>query len=126
NVLTDEELGIETSAAPSDFPEVPFSGIERKFFSGGGTSIGSNAWAVSGNLSSTGTAILANDPHLGIQMPSIWYEVGMHTVDEAGNTVESGPEAFQMRGFTFPGYPGVIIGHNDHIAWGITDHGDDV
>jgi len=125
-VLTDEELGLNSPGTSSGSSEVRFSGIERLFFSGSGTSIGSNAWAVSGDLSTTGTPILANDTHLGLQMPSIWYEVGMHTVDEAGNLVESGPDAFQMRGFTFPGYPGVIIGHNDHIAWSITDYGDDV
>ena len=82
--------------------------------------IGSNSWALSGNLTSTGTPILANDPHLGIQMPSIWYQVGMHC------RIKSEACPFEMAGFSFAGVPGVVIGHNDHIAWGLTNTGPDV
>jgi penicillin amidase len=82
--------------------------------------IGSNSWAVSGMHTPTGAPMLANDPHLGIQMPSIWYQVGLHcrTVDEAC--------PFDVAGFSFAGVPGVIIGHNADIAWGFTNVGPDV
>ena len=77
--------------------------------------VGSNNWAISGSLTATGHPLLANDPHLAIRMPSIWYEVGLHC-----RTVT--PECpYEVTGFTFAGVPGVIIGHNAHIAWGFTN-----
>ena len=77
-----------------------------------GAEIGSNNWVVAGSRTATGLPILANDPHLSIQMPSIWYEVGLHCGDDC---------PFNVSGFSFAGVPGVIIGHNDHIAWGVTN-----
>jgi penicillin amidase len=79
-----------------------------------GPGIGSNNWVVDGSLTASGKPLLANDTHLGIQMPSIWYEMGLHGGD------------FDVVGFTFPGAPAVIIGHNDRIAWGVTNLGPDV
>jgi penicillin amidase len=81
---------------------------------------GSNSWAISGSRTSTGEPILANDPHLGVQMPSIWYEIGLHCrpVSESCR--------FNVTGFSFAGVPGVVIGHNDWIAWGLTNVGPDV
>lgn len=76
--------------------------------------IGSNNWVVSGKRTDTGHPLLANDPHLEAQMPSVWYE--MHLV--------GGP--YNVTGATLPGVPGVIIGHNEHIAWGVTNAGPDV
>ncbi len=76
--------------------------------------VGSNNWVVSGTRTTTGSPILANDPHLEAQMPSIWYE--MHLV--------GGP--YNVAGSTFPGTPGVVIGHNADIAWGVTNGGPDV
>lgn len=73
-------------------------------------SIGSNSWAISGKLTSTGMPLLANDPHLGIQMPSIWFQVGLHCVEKTADC------PFEVAGFSFAGVPGVIIGHNDRIA----------
>jgi penicillin amidase len=63
--------------------------------------------------------LLANDPHLGIQMPSIWYEIGLHCAPKTNSC------PYDLVGFTFPGAPGVVIGHNDHIAWGFTNEGPD-
>lgn len=85
-----------------------------------GSGIGSNSWAVSGDLTASGAAILANDPHLGIQMPSIWYQNSLHCRPKT--------EACQIdvAGFSFAGVPEVIIGHNDRIAWGFTNVGPDV
>ncbi len=87
---------------------------------GGFESIGSNSWAISGDLTDTGKPYLANDPHLGSQMPSIWYEVGLHCQEK---TVEC---QLDVAGFSFAGVPGIIIGHNDRIAWGLTNVGPDV
>lgn len=83
---------------------------------GAGPGIGSNNWVVSGEKTETGMPILANDPHLGIQMPSIWYEIGLHCERCS----------IQVAGFSFAGMPGVIIGHNADIAWGVTNLGPDV
>ncbi len=82
--------------------------------------IGSNNWVIDGSKSSTGKPILANDPHLGIQMPSIWYEMGMHCVPISDSC------SYDVAGFTFPGVPGIVVGHNNRIAWGVTNVGPDV
>ncbi|MFQ5811771.1 MAG: penicillin acylase family protein [Anaerolineae bacterium] len=84
------------------------------------TGIGSNNWVISGSRTETGMPLLANDPHLGIQMPSIWYEIGLHC-DPVG------PDCpYNVVGASFASSPGVIIGHNDHTAWGVTNLGPDV
>ena len=85
-----------------------------------GSGIGSNSWAVSGKLTSTGMPFLANDPHLSIQMPSIWFQMDMHCRPKT----DACP--FEVSGFSFAGVPGIIIGHNDRIAWGFTNIGPDV
>jgi penicillin amidase len=82
--------------------------------------IGSSNWVIAGSRTETGTPLLANDPHLGIQMPSIWYEIGLHCEPV-------GPDCpYNVVGASFASAPGVIIGHNDHIAWGVTNLGPDV
>ena len=86
----------------------------------GGDGLGSNSWVVSGSRTTTGKPILANDPHLGIQMPSIWYQITLHC------RPKSTACPFEVGGFSFAGVPGVIIGHNDRIAWGFTNVGPDV
>jgi penicillin G amidase len=87
---------------------------------GHGDGLGSNAWAVDGEHSTTGKPLLANDPHLGVAVPGIWYQMGLHctTVDDDC--------PFDVSGFTFSGLPGVVIGHNAQIAWGFTNLGPDV
>lgn len=87
---------------------------------GGGVGIGSNSWVIGPERTATGAPILANDPHLGIRMPSIWYQVSLHCVPKT----EACP--FDVTGFSFAGMPGVIIGHNDRVAWGLTNLGPDV
>jgi penicillin amidase len=87
---------------------------------GRGAELGSNAWVVSGRLTTTGRPLLANDPHLGLQVPSTWYQMGLHCRT-------AGPECpFDVAGFTFAGLPGVIIGHNAQVAWGFTNMSPDV
>lgn len=75
---------------------------------------GSNNWAVSGKKTQSGYPILANDPHLGLNLPSLWYEIHIST-----------PE-FNAYGVSFPGAPGVVIGFNDSCAFGFTNGGRDV
>ena len=81
---------------------------------GTGDGIGSNSWVVDGDHSKTGEPILANDPHLAPSMPGIWYQVGLHC-----RTV-SKECPYDVAGFSFSGMPGVVIGHNNRIAWGVT------
>ena len=87
---------------------------------GGFQSVGSNSWAISGELTDTGKPYLANDPHLGSQMPSIWYEVGLHCQEKTEDC------QLNVTGYSFAGVPGIVIGHNDRIAWGLTNVGPDV
>jgi penicillin amidase len=82
--------------------------------------IGSNSWVVGGAHTATGKPLLANDPHLGPRMPSIWYQAGLHCRKRS----EACP--YDVAGYTFAGLPGVVIGHNDKIAWGFTNLGPDV
>jgi penicillin G amidase len=82
--------------------------------------IGSNSWVVAGPRTSTGMPLLANDPHLAIQMPSIWYQIGLHC------RTKSDQCPYEVTGFSMAGVPGIIIGHNDHIAWGFTNAYPDV
>ncbi len=87
---------------------------------GDGSGIGSNSWVVSGDHTATGMPILANDPHLAPSMPGIWYQMGLH----CRQVTASCP--FDVAGYTFAGLPGVVIGHNDTVAWGMTNLGPDV
>ncbi len=82
--------------------------------------IGSNDWVVGPEMSLTGGALLANDPHLGISMPSIWFINGLHC-----RTV-SAACPYDVAGVSFPGVPGVVLGHNARIAWGATNIDPDV
>jgi penicillin amidase len=82
--------------------------------------IGSNSWVIGGSLTKTGMPLLANDPHLAIQMPSIWYQIGLHCQPKNKDC------PYDVTGFSMAGVPAVIIGHNDRIAWGFTNLGPDV
>jgi penicillin amidase len=82
---------------------------QMKQLSGFGMLGASNNWVVDGNMSTTGSPILCNDPHLGQAAPSVWHEC--HLVAGDINVV----------GVSFPGTPGIIIGHNEYIAWGFTN-----
>jgi penicillin amidase len=77
-------------------------------------SLGSNNWAVAGSRSATGKPLLANDPHLGLTAPSVWYFAHL-----------SAP-GLNLIGATLPGVPAVVLGRNDRIAWGFTNTGPDV
>jgi len=75
---------------------------------------GSNNWAVSGSKTKSGRPIICNDPHLGLNLPSLWYEMQLSTPD------------FTAYGVSFPGSPNIIIGFNNYIAWAVTNAGRDV
>jgi penicillin amidase len=75
---------------------------------------GSNNWAASGSKTKSGRPILCNDPHLGLNLPSLWYEIQITT-----------PE-FSVYGASLPGSPAIVIGFNDFIAWGVTNASRDV
>ncbi len=72
---------------------------------------GSNNWVISGEHTTSGKPLLANDPHLGLTTPSIWYLLHLHQRDSDTNLV----------GVSFPGSPAIILGRNDTIAWGFTN-----
>lgn len=87
-------------------PHIPF---EKPY-----VGIGSNNWAVHPSKTSNGHPIVCNDPHLKLSLPSIWYEVHLNTPD------------INVYGVTLPGFPGIIIGFNEDVAWGMTNVGQDV
>jgi penicillin amidase len=85
-----------------------------------GEGIGSNSWVVSGSVTDTGMPLLANDPHLGASLPSVWHQIQL----KCATVTEECP--FDVAGFGFSGLPGVVIGHNARIAWGFTNLTTDV
>ena len=104
-------------------PGVEYQGInlgmleqyeQLKQLSGFGMLGASNNWVVDGTMTTTGMPILCNDPHLGQAAPSIWYECHLVADD------------IDVIGVSFPGTPGIVIGHNQYIAWGVTNAISDV
>jgi len=93
--LTPSSLTREKSAQSEEFP-------------------GSNNWAVGGAISATGSAIVANDMHLGIRVPNTWFRASFEYKSAANTRVK-------VTGATLPGTPNIIIGSNGHIAWGFTN-----
>ncbi|MFF7053529.1 penicillin acylase family protein [Streptomyces griseorubiginosus] len=85
-----------------------------------GQGIGSNSWVVAGEHTITGHPLLANDPHLTASLPSVWYQMGLHCRSLSSKC------QYDVTGYTFAGMPGVVIGHNGKIAWGMTNSGVDV
>jgi penicillin amidase len=96
---------------PKAFTEMMSSAIQTKQKVEG---IGSNNWAVSGAKTASGLPILANDPHLDLTLPSIWYQIQLHA------------PGINSYGVSLPGAPGIIIGFNKDIAWGVTNVAADV
>ena len=94
-------------------------GRERRPLVGDG-GIGSNGWVVDAKRSASRGALLANDPHLGIGMPSVWFINGLHC------RKLSAACPYDVAGVSFPGVPAVVLGHNARIAWGATNVNPDV
>ena len=95
----DGKLGQQAQAG------APESGLEG---------IGSNNWVIAGSHSVTGKPLLANDPHLKLSAPALWYFARMEA------------PGLRVAGATMPGLPGVVLGQNEHVAWGFTNTGPDV
>ncbi len=95
-----------TATAWARLPEIaPLSGVEG---------VGSNNWVVAGSHSQSGHPLLANDPHLQLSTPALWYFARLEA------------PGLKVAGATLPGVPGVVLGQNEHIAWGYTNTGPDV
>jgi penicillin amidase len=97
---------VSTTPPESDFVPNITKGLELPHREPGA---GSNSWAVDGSRTQSGYPMLASDPHLGVTLPSIWYEIHLNS------------EALNVYGASIPGSPGVIIGFNENCAWGITN-----
>src|SRR5215470_11006601 len=75
---------------------------------------GSNSWAVAGPYSSRGAALMANDMHLGLRLPNVWYRLSLVYLDASRNRR-------RVTGVTLPGTPAIIVGSNGRVAWGLTN-----
>ena len=95
---------LTVNAIATEFPH-------ESFFDDRPLAIGSNNWVVSGAHTVTGKPLLSNDMHLGHQMPNLWYAAHLRCGD------------LDVAGVTLPGYPYVVVGHNQHVAWGFTNLG---
>ncbi len=98
------------AAPPADYPDIAIADTIAK----PNPANGSNNWALSGSKTKSGNPILCNDPHLSLNLPSIWYGIQL-----------TGPDQ-NVYGVTLPGAPGIIIGFNDSISWGVTNAARDV
>jgi penicillin amidase len=98
-------------AAPAGLNQIASTNIKTRQLEEG---IGSNNWAVSGEKTASGYPILANDPHLNLSLPSIWYQIQLNA---------PGINAY---GVSLPGSPGITIGYNKDVAWGVTNVAADV
>lgn len=113
NVIWDfEKLPLEREAAPA--AEMMSGLLPHRQLPQPPDGVGSNNWAVAGSKTANGNPILCNDPHLGLRLPAIWYELQLSV---------PGMNAY---GVSLPGVPGIIIGFNENIAWGVTNAGHDV
>jgi penicillin amidase len=117
-MAADPEAWLALARIANAIPAIAGLAPARDLVNDGG--VGSNNWVVAPAKSATRTALLANDPHLGFNMPSVWYVNGLHCRPV-------GPGCpYDVTGVTFPGTPGVVAGHNTRIAWGVTNAGPDV
>jgi penicillin amidase len=116
---------VKLTAQTFDISSLLSSVIEKQnsldeILGSGSENIGSNNWVISGKLTATGKPMLANDMHLDQQIPAIWYQADLHCLPMS----EKCP--IDVSGFSFPGVPGIVAGHNGRIAWGFTNVGPDV
>lgn len=124
-ILPDDQAAFSSGIVSQESPPTPLPKellqiLSQKLtemqplFAAEGTGLGSNSWVVDGARTATGKPLLANDPHLGVEIPSIWYQMGLHCTKIT-------PEcAYEVSGFSFAGVPGIIIGHNAKLGWGTT------
>jgi penicillin amidase len=103
-----KDAPITLAALPAAAAPFPPAGV------GSGSGDGSNAWVLAGSRTRTGAPLLANDPHLALQAPGVWYLAQLKTPEQ------------ELVGATLPGLPAVVLGHNGALAWGLTNTGADV
>jgi len=103
--ITDPRYDVPLTGSPAPVASLP----PLPVFPARSSSRGSNEWAVGANRTREGRALLANDPHLDITMPGIWYLIDLQA------------PGFHVAGATLAGTPGVILGHNERVAWGATN-----
>ena len=108
SVAYDRDAWNEVAADLGTDTSVPGATALADIVGGLGEGLGSNCWAVAGSKTKSGKPLLAGDPHLAVRNPSIWYEVALVWPD------------LSLIGFSIPGVPGVVIGHNDKVAWSFT------
>ena len=121
----------ETPLATTDYAELyrglrldgaatatAWQGLEQMAPESGVQGVGSNNWVLAGSRSSTGGPLLANDPHLRLSTPALWYFARL--------AVEGAAPGLPVAGATLPGVPGVVLGQNTRIAWGFTNTAPDV
>jgi penicillin G amidase len=104
----------KTGPAEGKSKDLPETELAMHELPGGKDGLGSNNWALGGKLTASGKPLLANDPHLGLSAPAIWY---LAHIDAPGMNVI---------GATLPGIPGVVLGRTDQYAWSFTNTGPDV
>lgn len=113
-VVTKQNWGFQPGIPPIPEQNYPDSGLVSSILPGKVPGYGSNNWAVSGSKTESGNPILANDPHLALNLPSLWYAIQLST------------PTYSVKGASLPGAMGVIIGFNERIAWGMTNADRDV
>ncbi|MGK2850620.1 MAG: penicillin acylase family protein [Candidatus Limnocylindrales bacterium] len=118
--IGDEEAVAWRAVAAAAADALAMAGLDAGGALASDDGLGSNDWVVGPSMSATGGALLANDPHLGIALPSIWFINGLHCV------VVSPECPYDVAGVSFPGVPGVVLGHNARVAWGVTNVDPDV
>lgn len=113
------EAGSAAAALPLDQLSDVLARVDA-LVGGAGEGIGSNSWAVSGEHTDTGLPLLANDPHLGASLPSVWTQMQLRCAEVTDEC------PFDVGGYSFSGLPGIVIGHNQRVAWGFTNLTTDV
>lgn len=104
-IAYDRRAWEEVSPQFSGTTGVPGAAALGQILGGAGQGYGSNCWALAGSRTKSGKPLLAGDPHLPVRNPSIWYELALSAAE------------LRLIGFSIPGVPGVVIGHNDAVAW---------
>jgi penicillin amidase len=105
----------ESSVAATPFRQTQMAALGEVFtetetrWRVGGKQIGSNAWVVAAKFSPDGLAMIANDPHMGLDVPSLWYAVEIHGA------------RLRASGMSLVGLPVIMLGRNEHVAWGVTN-----
>jgi penicillin G amidase len=119
----DDDSGADSSVTGlTSLPNIPaLTPLPGMFFDERPLVLGSNNWVISGAHTVSGKPLLSNDMHLGHQMPNLWYEAHLRLSNSGCGNAACG--SFDVAGVTLPGYPCVIVGHNQRIAWGFTNLG---